>query len=354
MALEEAMSRLALRSKYALSVEPAREEEIPPLLREYLDPLYQVEVRTLYEEGGVSRRQWIFRDEAGRTRLTAAGGGGFGYPVESPPETPPPAADPEAAPPEEAPSAPPEEAPAAEQDYSGLMEWYDEDGFITEDHLIDPEGGARIILYSYSGGVLIRAETRQRSPLGELSPVCTDYYRYSRSRSLRGVERVFHGDAPQRDMRFPPLSPGMAGGMDFVNPGSAYGSDFFQDILSDSSFKIEYVTDERGRILREIRRDGEGAVAGEITNHWIGDRLGSVLWKSGEDERLTEYEYDDAGDRILERNYRGTVLEREVRRIGDREIEELYMNGRPVLRSIWEGGRKISEEPVRERYDGDG
>jgi hypothetical protein len=72
-----------------------------------------------------------------------------------------------------------------------------------------------------------------------------------------------------------------------------------------------------------------------------------VHWKSGDDERLTEYEYDSAGDRMLERNFNRGILERTVRSTGNRDIEELYMNGRIVLRAVWEDGRKISEERIR-------
>jgi hypothetical protein len=72
-----------------------------------------------------------------------------------------------------------------------------------------------------------------------------------------------------------------------------------------------------------------------------------VLWKSEDEERLIEYEYNGEGDRIFERNFRNSVLERTVRKAGDREVEELYMNGAVVLRTVWEDGRKISDERVR-------
>jgi hypothetical protein len=140
---------------------------------------------------------------------------------------------------------------------------------------------------------------------------------------------------------------GAAGDMDFISPGSAYGSSFFSDIIVNSGDRVLYTTDERGRVLTEIRRDENDAILGELRNNWSGDRLVSVTWKAGEDEQLTEYEYDDEGDRILERNYVNGVLERTVRREADREVEELYMNGAVILRAIWEEGRKISEERVR-------
>jgi YD repeat-containing protein len=330
MALEAAPARLALRQEYALSVEPLPAEELPPPLREYREPLDGIELRCLYEEGRLSRRQWLFRDQAGRTRLVAAGGLGFAR------------------------ERSPEEA-EEEPDYSGLIERYDGEGLIIEDRRIDSRGDEEIASYTYRDGVLLRVETRRKSLQGESTALYTDRYRYSRSHSLRGVERTFHEAPPEgearRELRFPGVRPGMAGDKDFVNPGSAFGSDFLQDVLLDSGFQVHYTTDERGRILSETRHDEEGNVLGEILNHWSGDRLVSVTWKSGDDERVTEYEYDDQGDRVRERNYHGGELEREVRREGDREIEELYKSGRVVLRSLWEGGRKIREDRVRGNGD---
>jgi hypothetical protein len=110
---------------------------------------------------------------------------------------------------------------------------------------------------------------------------------------------------------------------------------------------VFYVTDDRGRILTETRRNEEGEVIGELQNAWSGDRLTSVRWKAGDDERVTEFGYDGDGDRILERNINRGVLERVVRLAGNREIEEIYMDGKPVLRAVWENGRKISEEHIR-------
>jgi antitoxin component YwqK of YwqJK toxin-antitoxin module len=108
-----------------------------------------------------------------------------------------------------------------------------------------------------------------------------------------------------------------------------------------------YTTDERGRILTETREDEEGNVTGELRNFWSDDRLSRIVWNAGGEERITEYVYDQDGDRIEEKNYRNGALERLVRVQGDREDEELYMNGEPILRTRWEGGRKVYEEHIR-------
>jgi hypothetical protein len=398
MALESAYSRLALRGKYALSIAVISPGELPEILREYHNGDYTIELRTLYEDGELSRRQWLFKDSAGVTRLTAAFNSNqyidsSGIPAaETPaafiwqPDTAPPdeaAPPPGAPPPDETalPAAVPEEAaPAGDTageetgsaeagteeaseeaeeapDQSGFIELYGSDGLITEEHQIDPQGKDQITAYIYNNQLLLRAEARIKTPKnGEteetIEDYYTDYYRYSRSYSLRSVERVFRSAAsavPAEErirLAFPHMILGAARDFGFVSPGSAYGSDFFEDVLLDSGFRVLYTTDDRGRVLTETRRDEEGNVIGELQNTWSGDRLVRVRWLSGEDERVTEYEYDAEGDRILERNSSRGILERTIRREGDRDVEELYMNGKVILRAIWEDGRKISEVRV--------
>jgi hypothetical protein len=148
-------------------------------------------------------------------------------------------------------------------------------------------------------------------------------------------------------MRFPRLSLHTTDENEFVRPASVVSSEFFDDVILNSGDRILYTTDARGRVISEVRRDEQDKVLGEIINSWSGDRLTSILWKSEGEERLIEYGYNASGDRVLERNTRNGALERVVRRDGDREVEELYMNGEVILRALWEDGRKISEERVR-------
>jgi hypothetical protein len=111
---------------------------------------------------------------------------------------------------------------------------------------------------------------------------------------------------------------------------------------------ISYSLDSRGRILSEISKDEEGKTIGELRNSWTGDRLEAVAWKSGDDDRRIEFEYDKDKNPTAERNFRKGVLERTVTADGDNEneIEEIYMNGVLILRAYWENGLKISEERV--------
>ncbi|MDR1597024.1 MAG: hypothetical protein LBR99_04895 [Treponema sp.] len=365
--MEPAFSRFALRGKYALSIGSASFSELPERLQRYYDPSYRVELRSLYEDGVLSRRQWTFRDTAELTRLSAA----------------------------------------FDDDNSGFIELYNADKLISESHQISADGSDYIIYYYYNRSFLIRAETRLFTPFSE-EPELTeedgeaevsdtvpdepapavpvkaetegieavpvpravnfpdtakaenegteetlwiDYYRYTRSYALRGVERHYLSSPEEGQettfIRFPQLILEVGSETEFVKPGSVFSSEFFDDVIINSGDRVLYTTDDRGRILSETRRDENDNILGEVINTWSGDRLTSVLWKSETEERLIEYEYNDEGDRIFERNLRNGVLERTVRQEGDREVEELYINDAVVLRAVWEEGRKISEELIR-------
>ena len=311
MALEPAFSRFAIRGKYALSVGTAEEADIPDPLRKYYDPAFRIELRCLYEDGLITRRQWTFRDDRETARLAAV----------------------------------------IEDDGSGFIEIYNADKLIAESHQIAADGSDYISYYYYNRGFLIRAETRLFTPLGEEDarappedqapsaaevpppsvfeapapsasdvegieavpvpralglpptepivtgagteePVWTDFYRYTRANALRSVERHYisaplEGRETER-MRFPQLIIGVAAEHEFIRPASALSPEFFSDVIVNSGDRILYNTDARGRVLSEVRRDEDDNIIGEIINTWSGDRLVSVVWKSEEEERIVE------------------------------------------------------------------
>ncbi|MDR2181986.1 MAG: hypothetical protein LBN92_04820, partial [Treponema sp.] len=73
MAVERAPSRMvALHAEWALSVEASTYAALPPALRPYYVNGYRVESRLLYQRGRLRRRQWIFRDADGVTRINAS------------------------------------------------------------------------------------------------------------------------------------------------------------------------------------------------------------------------------------------------------------------------------------------
>jgi antitoxin component YwqK of YwqJK toxin-antitoxin module len=328
---------------------------LPEILIPYHEASFRIEVHILYKNGDEFRRQWIFRDAGGAARLVAVfdregsvDGGEAGDAVsETAAELA--GADAEDAGETAEAGETEEDAPAAEGPV-GFIERYNPEGRITAEHRFREEG-EEVTAFFYRQQRLIRAEMGRKTRGGgeNITPVYTDLYRYSRSASLRAVERIYHegaADSPVR-LSFPHMILAAAADKDFISPGISYGSDFLEEMQTGDGYKILYTTDERGRILTETRQDDAGTVLGELQNTWSGERLVSVRVKTGDDERLTEYEYDESGDRISERNYRNGALERMVRTEGKRDIEELYMNGTVILRAVWEDGRKISEERVR-------
>ena len=375
MALEFIPSRLAaLRNEYALSVEELDPEDrfkvSPAVVLPFLYDSYRVELRTLYKNGEELRRQWIFRDEKGNSRLTASGNDLF-FGVKKT-ET------------------------GEEEKLSGFIEILDDKGFITREFRFENDFSVWEFRYIYRANVLLYADTWLKEPavpseenivqppvddqalweevssvqdiesavaeslneeksvtdhiqvmnsVGNL--VFTDYYRYSRSGSLRAIERIIHdGTGTQSMLSFPRLGPGVSTGDEFYAHGITYTSEFLSDINVSEGTTVNYSMDSRGRILGEVWKDPEGNVLGEYRNTWFGDRLQSVLWKSPNDERLVEYEYDGDDNRIAERNFRRGVLERSVTSRNGRDVEEIYMDGRLILRTYWENGLKISEERI--------
>ncbi|QQO08284.1 hypothetical protein [Breznakiella homolactica] len=337
MALEPVFSRLGLREDYVLSVKTVSAGEIPERLRTAVQGPFFAELHTLYEKGDPARQRWVLKTPRGATLAAAA----------------------------------------FDDNTAGFIELYNDFGNLTEEYQYGSDQSVLITRYSYRNGVLIQAETSRRHPvpagpdgggepaepgpdvpesppaaavLGPEEKLWTDRYQYTRAASLRSVERIYEtGDPPVPPdvIEFPSLAP--AGGRErvFVDPVSPVSSDFLGDVLLNPGNRVLYTTDDRGRVLRETREDEDGNTIGEIQNTWSGDRLESVVWTGGSEERRVEYTYDSSGDRILEQDYRNGVLERTVRKQGDQEVEELYINGTVVLRALWEGGRKISEEQIR-------
>ena len=184
----------------------------------------------------------------------------------------------------------------------------------------------------------------------EFAIAYTDHYRYNRSGGIRAVERVFGegADAAVNAARvaFPRLGPDISATEELGVIATIQLPEFLWDTRSLEGIKITYSLDERGRVVNELWTDEEGTVVGEYQYTWAGDRLASLLWITEDEERLVEYDHDAEGKRIAERNFRQGVLEREVRTEDGIDIEEIFLNGRLVLRAQWEDGLKISEERI--------
>ena len=375
MALEEIPSRLAaLRNEYVLVIDYINPNELPSFLTPFYQSSFTVEIRILYEQRAESRRQWLFRDHAGTTRLAAVFLGSPDAPdaeqAETEGETPdaqepaegedPPPGGPLVAEAAEEPdaAAPPDDAaddetpPPARRVIEGFIELYNDMQQITAEYRFFDDGEETLTGYFYNRNTLIKAEGRRKTA-GEKAyqAIYTDSYRYNRSFSLRSVERIYHEQAQAEPVRlvFPARVLDAALEESFLSEKVVPASEFFGETYAQAGYRMEFVADERGRILTQTLLDTEDQEVWVITNTWSGDRIVSTLKITGEEEMLVEYEYDSEGNRIVERNIRNGVLERLVRSDGQKETEELYMNDVVILRAIWENGRKISEERVRAR-----
>jgi len=344
LALEFVPSRLAaMRGEFCLSTEQILPAELPEILLPYYNGLYRIEKRTLYENREESRCQYIFRDNAGLARLVASGRAGFWVSGE-------------------------------EEDRAGFIEFRNSEGLIESELRFEENLSEWKFYFFYSEGVLLNTETWFReapdsdSSSGEdegeenmdedpaaiekkavtvereFVKVSTDYYLYSRIGSLRSIDRHLHEAAAQTRVVFPRIGSGFFAYDEMMAYGIAHNSQFLADIRSPEGVKVSYSLDGRGRILGEVWKNDDDEVLGEFTNIWSGDRLKSILWKSPNEERLVEYDYDSDGNRITERNFNRGVLERRVTTRGDLDTEEIFMEGMIILRAVWEKGVKIFEE----------
>ncbi|GHT49923.1 hypothetical protein FACS1894102_5060 [Spirochaetia bacterium] len=196
---------------------------------------------------------------------------------------------------------------------------------------------------------------------GREGPVAwTDSYRYTRSQSLRLIERRFSDletaqgqniklTSTRQLANFPRTMPIKIDheGDDIQANAAPIDAEFLNDVMFNQPAKITYKTDSKRRILSEIHTDENGEIVGEMVYEWVGDRLGAIEWKSKNDLRRIEYAYTSRGDRISEKDYRNGELERTLIVKGNQEHETLYKNSKEIMRAVWEDGRKISELRVR-------
>jgi len=323
MAVEEMSSQAAaIRNEYALSVVFTRKEQLPKTLLPYYNDDFFIEARILYEKGTQKRTQWIFRDRNGASRVV-----GVLLPAES-------------------------------NRLTGFIEIYDEKSFLMTEYRFFEDGTRNRTDYAFKDNFLVSSTVyvwEENNGEGEYVESYADFLRYNRSLFLRGVERVFYkerkislSDAPLI-VAFPRNLADVAHVKKLMGEKLNSYPKFFGETHVYESERIVYTTDERSRILSQTLYDSENKIVWSINNTWVNGRIVSTLKKEGGTEFLAEFVYDSDGERIIERNYKNGILERVVRKEGNTEIEELYINNMVVLRAVWEGGRKISETRVGSR-----
>jgi YD repeat-containing protein len=349
MALERSTRSLASRLEYSLSIETALDSDsVPAGMRGAMPSGGTIELRTLYERGEVRRRRWAALDSDGFERLV---------------ET-------------------------RWTDGTITRERYDASLRFVEEARLGADGAGTVIRYFYAGSRLERAEAF--AVAGGETPIWTETYRYLRSGALLSVERTKvtpEGEKPSTEateaVRFDTalgvprtLVTRSADGSGSRTRYDASGrvaeratldatgkpvvvAEVMKDAgetkksagsivrSTEAGITVETGLDERSRIIWERRTDEGGALLSETHTVWSENRIASVEIVVGAETRRTEYEYDAAGNRMMERNYRNGALERSVRRSGDEDTEELYSDGVPVLRAVWVGGRKVSERRLR-------
>ncbi|MDR1176833.1 MAG: hypothetical protein LBK83_15325 [Treponema sp.] len=392
MALEEASSRItALRNEYCLEVRAAVIEEISQFLRQYYNSEWKIEKRSLYENRRESRIQWLFSEEGGVVRLAAVFTREEPVAAEEeeslPPETTEAAAAEEAGETAEAAAVEEtgeteglgetEEEGEPEKTAWGFADLYDGKGLLTRELTFYTDGSEAVTDFFYRQDALIRAEAAMVEKTGEEESkknLYTDHYRYNRSGAVRAMERLFSAEGGEETnshlIRIPLTIPRNAADNTFVNPAPAFVSDFLEDAFEKPVFRAVFSTDGRGRVLSERREDESGAFLGLLRYRWHGERLESILLfleeekkeavkegeeappsktaeQDGEPARRVDYTYDAQGNRISEKDYIKGILERQVSIDGEKETEELLMDGKVVLRAYWEKGRKIREERVK-------
>lgn len=354
MAVEEMPSQVtALRNEYALAVYFTAMDELPDYLLPYYNEIFFIEVRMLYEKGKQHRIQWLFRDLNGTVRLVSV------IRETDEKETQ-----------KTAIVSSDEYDDENENDeiiddindvldkkrYTGFIEIYDENALLVTEYRFYNDGRKSRTDYMFNHGLLISITFLQwEEDKEEYIESYADFLRYNRSLFLRSVERVFYSDRQlnfaEEPLRFsfPRRIEEMSDPSHLISEKINSYPEFFGEVTVSANNKIVYTTDERSRVVSQSLYDDTGSIIWVIENTWLNDRIISTSKTEDGITSLAQFEYDSSGDRIIERNFKNGVLERVVTTYGKTDIEELYFNGKMVLRAVWENGRKISETRVSSR-----
>jgi len=367
LAIREVKSRIiALRSEYALSIDSANHDDLPEFAMPFYLDDYKIEVRSLYKKGIHIKTQWLLRDTNNKTRANAVImeiTEEIRHPVvrekiavtvtdgENENENENEKENDEKNIEDET----PEEIVEFIYKKHGFIELYNDELNVMSEYAYLKDGSVNRIDFEYNETFLTKAVfhtlTGDESS-GKYVKTYADFYRYNRSSSLRTIERVFYTDMKAKEddlvkISFPRNIRDVINENLFVNERLNIYPEFFGDVYIESDSKMVFDIDNRGRIIKQTLYDEEDEIIWVISNLWQNDRIAVTTKTEGDLTLSAEFEYNKAGDRISERNFKNGVTERYVRTEGKQEIEELYMNNAVVLRAVWEDGIKISETRVR-------
>lgn len=247
---------------------------------------------------------------------------------------------------------------------------YGPDGSLSREERLAADGSLIAVAYEYSGGAPVKATATDQEGV----ELWSDLYAYTRTGSLASVSRVASG-GPAGGARFS-TSVGVPRRVETVAASgssrvAAYDSSgrlvlsFGRDAAGSAegpTETVEYVEgrsvatsmdaagialrtekDEAGRVLATEKLDAEGRSLERVENAWFEGKIAATVVRAPGKELRSEFDYDDEGRRTAVREYKDGALERTVSIEGDREVEELYRGGKPVLRTVRVAGRRVSE-----------
>ena len=370
LAIKEIKSRIiALRNEYALSIESASPDEMPDYVHEFYKEEYRIERRTLYKNAKQNRVQWLFRDDNNKIKLIAVIFVSLEEKVvtviKRDTEEEQAAEIAEAA--ESEGNEDSNENTAKEgvvnvnetrveliERKTGFIEIYDSEANLLTEYTYYKNGDINRIDFEYNNNMLINAASfsSQQEDEGNYKKTFTDFYWYNRSLALRSIERIFHIDIQAKNdditkISFPRNIRNMSNNDLLINERLNLYPAFFGEVYIEGDSKMVYDIDNRGRVLKQTLVSKEEEVIWTITNTWYNNRIILTEKIEGEIKLTAEYNYNSAGDKILEKNFNNGVLERTVVADGSLEIEELYFENVVILRAVWEEGIKISETRVK-------
>ncbi|WP_304221867.1 RHS repeat domain-containing protein [Gracilinema caldarium] len=307
IALEQMGKLAALRQEYALEVYEPALSELPEMLQDIGKKASRMSAERLYHNEKVTLSRYKFWD--GQNKMLYA-------------------------------------SQFDTQGYSWI-ECYDTKQQLIEEYWAVQDSDWFRRVFVFAGDRISVSKTFAAPPMEEGSLIFTDFYRYDRSGLLRIIERVpakeslVSAKTEWFSKNVPSLTSLNRPGPGAVVIPETIKTETLQDII------ILYNLDSRGRVIREQHKKQDGSVLYERTNVWEQDRLVTVTIDEQGPTKRIEYTYDAQGNRISEKYYAGTQLERQIIIQGNQEIEELYDKGQLVLKTIWVNGIKIQEQRPR-------
>ena len=247
-----------------------------------------------------------------------------------------------------------------------------EGGLPVSEKLIAEDGASEYIKFFYEGSLLQQVEGYSEDEL-----IYTDKYAYTVDNMLLDVKREFPSsgrgvissiifkdglltdywadDNESRTyLRFDET------GLIYSELETASGwresreyteDEFGRDVLKlvDSAGRELTTTfDDTGRTIRTSESDESGQLVETVAYEYRGELLVTMSIKTELSNERFFYTYDKEGEPDTELYQKNGIVVKKTSFEGNRRTEELYRFGTPVLRIIFEDGRRIGTEQIQE------